>query len=159
MTNADNKDKTLRQLLGLIPPDYELTGDQRSWAAEPPVSMERFWEERPARRQVYFKHTMSCLSDQAMQLVVDHERRIVRLEVGKFDSALVASCIFDLQKEAGGVIAFRDDDQKDDLWLTKPAHYRLVIVFAGLELEAQVVKLFNGGVAVTLEPPQEEKGE
>jgi hypothetical protein len=108
--------------------------------------------------QVYFKHTMSCLRDQAMQLEVDHERRIVRLEVSTFDSELIADCVINWlpkQAETEGVIAYGDDDQKDELWLTKPARYRLVMVFAGLELEAQVVKLVFGGVAVTLEPPKE----
>jgi hypothetical protein len=107
--------------------------------------------------QVYLKHSMSCLSDQAMQLEVDHEQRVVRLAVKTFDSSLVATLVVrDLPGLVGAdVVAYRDDARKNDAWLTQPARYRLVIVLAGLEFEAQVVKLVFGGVAVTLEPLRE----
>lgn len=105
--------------------------------------------------KVYIKHQMSCLPDQLIEIDVDHERRLVHLTMTVFDSALVAEVAKTVLPlpENGAAIVWRDDTQKwTDAWLTKPADYDLRINLAGVLYASEVVKLFDGGIAVTLEP-------
>ena len=100
--------------------------------------------------QVYVKHSMSCLMDQAMTLEIDHERRVVHLSVRVFDSALVARLVVETLPDRFSVVAFQDDLQKDAQWITDRAPYGLRVEFAGRKFDARVVRLVDRTVAVTL---------
>lgn len=100
--------------------------------------------------QVYVKHSMSCLMDQAMTLEIDHERRVVHLSARVFDSALVARLVVETLPDRFSVVAFQDDLEKDAQWLTERAPYGLHVRFAGREFGARVVRLVDRSVAVTL---------
>ena len=103
---------------------------------------------------IYLKHQMSCLKDQAIEVDIDHERREVRLGMRVLDSSLVARLVRDILPEQHGVEAFRDDNQVlgEHVWITKPSAYKLLVDLSGVMYKAQVVRLFNSQeVAVTLE--------
>ncbi len=100
--------------------------------------------------QVYVKHSMSCLLDQAMTLEIDHERQMVHLSVSVFDSALLGRFVVETLPERFGVVAHEDDLQKDMRWLTERAPYGLRVGFDEREFNARVVRLVDGTIAVTL---------
>jgi hypothetical protein len=103
---------------------------------------------------LYLKHSLSCLSDQRIQVDVDRDRREVRLTMDTFDSALVADVVTRILPAEHQVEAYRDDAQKNDAtWLTRCADFALRIDIGGIPCRAQVVKLMGrSDVAVTLEP-------
>lgn len=110
-------------------------------------------DERTMKTKLYLKHSMSCLGDLGMEVDVDDARREVSLTMLSFDSNLVATAVTRILPEEHGVVAFRDDADKDDAWLTRPAPYGLLILVAGTAYRAQVVKLLDRrDVAVTLTP-------
>ncbi len=105
------------------------------------------------KSRIYVKHTMSCLSDQAMEVEINREHHKVVLSMDAFDSTLVSAVVLHELQEAG-VIAYRDDNEKaTEAWLTPAAAYRLFIVLGGVRYRAQVVRLYNNtDVSVTLTP-------
>lgn len=105
------------------------------------------------KTNLYLKHSMSCLADLGMEVDVDNARREVSLSMSRFDSALIATAVTRILADEHGVVAYRDDADKDDAWLTRPAPYGLLIHIAGTAYRAQVVKLLDRrDVAVTLAP-------
>jgi hypothetical protein len=99
------------------------------------------------------KRMLSRLPDLTMDLTIDHERRLVTLGMRHFDSALLASFVMDvLPRDYSAVVAESDEDVHPAGLPRRPA-YRLVVVLAGREHPAQVVRLQDGGVTVTLGDP------
>jgi hypothetical protein len=101
----------------------------------------------------YIKHSFSCLPDCKFDVEVDKNTRVVVVESTHFDSDLFGSLVADLLPEKLGVVAYRDDDAG---WTPPPARYRVLVKFAGVDLEASVVKLASAlgrhRVAVRLDP-------
>lgn len=107
--------------------------------------------------RVYIKHQGSCLSDQWIDIDIDHERREVQLTMAVFDSALVAEVAKTvLPLPEYGAQVLRDDNQVETfarvVWVTRPAEYSLNINVAGVRFASAVVKLISGEIAVTLAP-------
>ena len=100
--------------------------------------------------KMYLKHSMSCLKDLGMEVLVDQERRQVMLTMRSFDSSLVAEAVIGILPERHGIVAFRDDGAKSESWLTPIAPFDLVIQLAGVSYSGQVVRLIDGRIAVTL---------
>lgn len=97
------------------------------------------------------KHTLSSLPDLVFESEVDHVRHIVQLKVARFDSYCIAAHVIGLEKE--GVVAYADDNAKNELWLTPRPPYSVTVDLAGVAYGCRVVKLVSGSAAVTLEPP------
>jgi hypothetical protein len=103
----------------------------------------------------YMKHTLSCLADLEIEIVIDRQQREVTLRVDTFDSELIADCVCRILPLQHGVVAYCDDNVKNDLWQTRRATYSLFVELAGILHHSQVVQLMSiSRVAVTLRPPR-----
>jgi hypothetical protein len=101
----------------------------------------------------YIKHSMSCLSDLRVTWTIDDKEQLVLLKMDAFDSSLVSAVVMGRLHEDYGVRAWRDDSDKDDAWLTRPASYQLHADIAGVRYVVEVVKLCDTQrVAVALRP-------
>jgi len=101
---------------------------------------------------IFWKHHMSCLRDQPIDITVDRTGREVTLSMAVFDSALVAAVVTRCLPEYG-VRAYHDDNDQNQTWLTRRPPFRLLVELAATKYRAQVVRLFDSTtVAVTLEP-------
>jgi hypothetical protein len=96
---------------------------------------------------------LSRLPDLTMDLSIDHERRLVTLAMLEFDSALLVRYVMDILPRDYGVVVAEDDEDVDEAWLPRRPEYRLVVVLAGREHPARVVRLRDGSVTVALGDP------
>jgi hypothetical protein len=110
---------------------------------------------------IYLKRQLSCLGDQAYDILIDREAREVTIKTRDIDSALIETLVCRELPTEHDLVAYRDDNDKLDLggmWLTKPAPFKLFIEFGGRVHRAEIVKLFDGGkVSVFLENPERER--
>jgi hypothetical protein len=166
---------SLGEMLAQYPASVELTDEDRAWNSMPPAGgraiLEAGWSTPLSRQahcpasharkdelktKTYLKHSMPCLSDRAIDVDIDHERHVVRLTMDIFDSSLVATAVTHVLLTEHQVVAYRDDNEKNDTnWLTKSVAYELLVEIGGMTCRAQVVRLIGRDdvpVAVTLEP-------
>lgn len=116
----------------------------------------------PADRILTFdkclKHSGSCLPDSLFRVTVDPDRFLVTITSNAFDSHMLGWLVTQILPDEYGIKAYREDDSG---WTPPPAPYDLRIQIgdkAGIELEAQVVRLstaIGGGVAVRLSEPRQ----
>ena len=102
---------------------------------------------------VGLKRMLSRLPDLTMDLTIDHERQLVTLTMLQFDSGLLAHYVMDILPRDFAVVVAEDDEDIDEAWLPRRPAYRLVVVLAGREHPAQVVRLRDGSVTIALGDP------
>jgi len=99
------------------------------------------------------KRTLSRLPDLVVDLTIDRKRQLVRLAMLEFDSGLLAHFVLDILPREHGVVAAEDDSDIDEARLPRRPAYSLVVVLAGREHPARVLRLRDGDVTVTLGDP------
>ena len=104
--------------------------------------------------RVRLKHSTSQLSGQTMKVDVDSAQRVVRVEVKAIDARLLGRLVADrLPRLAPGVVAHEEVRQGGVDDLAASGRYRLVVAFAGVEFDTQVVRLPDGELDVVLHAP------
>lgn len=94
------------------------------------------------------KHSMSCLPDLSVHVIVDPKERLVTLEIDDLDSALILNLVTRILPEDHGAIAYADDSTGLS---PAAAPFGLRIQFDGRYYRAYVSKLISGTFAFRLE--------
>jgi len=105
---------------------------------------------------LYMKHQMSELADLLIHYEIDEDKHVVTISVDHFDSDLIADFVCIVLERDCGVVAYRDDANKDANWRTPLPPYSLLINLGRTLYQTSVVKLFAVSdkaqvTAVTLE--------
>ena len=99
------------------------------------------------------KHVTAELPDQIVEFTVDRKLRTVHLNTMAFDPHLIGRFVVkELPRRARGVVAHSVAAFAKESG-ARPAPYRVVVAFAGLEFDSEVIELEGGGVDVILFSP------